>query len=107
MNAITLDIAALRALTDGDYEFEERLKNHFVQTLAECMSALRSAVSDVQWQQAAHRLKGAAASLRAAKLAQLCAEAEKAQRAQRPDFCTLIEQEAEQVVAVFTELLQQ
>lgn len=108
MNDTTLDMAALRVLTDGDAAFEKTLLTHFEQTAKRCLQALQEEPeNETGWQQATHELKGAAANLQARKLAALCKQAESATGAQRENVVAAVAAEVACVVESFKRQLRQ
>lgn len=78
MNA-AIDLVALRMVTEGDHTLECELHTLFQTTTQGCLDAMEAEMqspSQEGWREAVHCLKGAASSLGAIRLAELCAEAE-------------------------------
>lgn len=73
----TLDLTALRAITDGDAALEAELFSMFLETGKRCLIKLQDALSAPEpWSEAAHELKGMALQLGALRLQNLCSQAE-------------------------------
>jgi CheY-like chemotaxis protein len=82
--AAVIDRSALREISDGDEALELEILSQFRHANAQDVSALERALaarSLVQVTQAAHRIKGAARSVGAMALADICARVEEAGRA--------------------------
>lgn len=74
-----LELANLRAITDGNAALEAQLFELYRATVARCLEQLRQALEtgvQAEWRAAAHEWKGAAANVGAMQLSNLCAEAE-------------------------------
>jgi histidine phosphotransfer protein HptB len=74
-----VDLAALREITGGDADIERELFETFLQSATECVAALKAGYPlgrKDEWRKQAHALKGASLNLGAARLGQLCGEAQ-------------------------------
>ncbi|PCI00368.1 MAG: hypothetical protein COB76_03700 [Alphaproteobacteria bacterium] len=75
-----IDLDALRDLFGNDPDCEKKLFDIFFSTSDESLEHLESALKNKcvnQWRNAAHKISGSAANMRAKKLAEICAAAEK------------------------------
>ena len=74
-----VDLTDLREMTEGDVEMEQELFAEFFSSSEECISAMETGCLDGEnetFRANAHALKGTAINLGAAKLSQLCKDAQ-------------------------------
>jgi HPt (histidine-containing phosphotransfer) domain-containing protein len=83
----------LREMTGGDKELEEELFRVFIESSAECLSALQSTCDvgqEADWRKQAHAWKGICYNLGAQSLGNLCKEAQDKNAAEKTEKLQLV-----------------
>lgn len=73
MTTAPVDLDHFRSMTDGDKEFEAEMVKLFNETVTQCLERMQSNIeNNMEFEAAAHELKGACLNLGANDLAALC-----------------------------------
>ena len=99
-NTDPINLTHFRSFTGGDKEKEKELFNLFESTVDECLGILKQNIDDNEvWKKTVHSLQGAAATLGAESLSQLCQNSESIKElSQKERIVTEVEDECHEVI---------
>lgn len=89
-----IDISHLQEISGGDEDFEQMIIQEFIETSAELLEELQTAVEDgdiIEIQSIAHNLKGCSRNVGAGPFAEVCLAIENQVRSENPEVEDLME----------------